>query len=58
MNTEELKMLGEILRRWHVQPYDGLTLQQASFDIGYLAGLIMKLEGTLAEGKRRTEGKE
>ncbi len=49
MNREQRDMFDKISKRWCVASFDGLTLQQAAFDIGYLQALIVELDDALAE---------
>lgn len=44
MNKEQKEIFNSIIARWHVPSSDGLTVQQAALDIGFLTGVILRLE--------------
>ena len=58
MNKAQKEMVNGIATRWHVQSSEGLTVQQAALDIGYLIGLLVALDKELfPDGKTIGSGR-
>jgi hypothetical protein len=56
LSPHQKNLFDDVSRRWHTTSWAGLTVQQATMDIGVLSGIIVDLDEQL-NSKQTPEGK-